>query len=452
MSDNTEAKLFALDSLSNVMLGLGTKNDPMKYNKISQRYLLDKATLENMYMGNGIASLIVNKIPEEMTRAGFKVEGISEENKKRLESDLESLDLKRKMREAVTFARLYGGAAIVFGLNDGQILSQPLNKARIKAVEFLRVYDRHQISEYERETNPRNPNYGQVKLWAITPSRGMMYLVHHTRMQFFDGEILPNQIREQNNGWGKSVLQDCYDEVLRVTGSHDFTLQVLNRIQQAIHGMKNLASTLAQPGGEAIVAKRLQTVDMTRGVLNTIVIDSEETYTIETQSLSGIKDVLKEFVALLAAVSGYPAFVLGQSLGGLNSTGDKEAKVWYEKIESEQNFVLRKPLVFLIETLLNIYGESSSDWKIVFNPLAALTEAEVADIEKTEAEVAEIRVRTFAAAVDNGFVDKQLLKEELSEYLEVDIKTMPTEAPKDKLTENNQPANNANNEGGSSNV
>lgn len=446
---STEAKLFNIDSLSNVMLGMGTKNDPMKYNKIAQRYLLDKQTLDNLYMANGIAALIVNKIPEEMTRAGFEVEGISEENKKRLTSDLETLDIKRKFREAITFARLYGGAAIVFGLNDGQVLSQPLNPNRVRGVEFLRVYDRHQISEYERETNPRNPMYGQVKLWAITPSRGMMYLVHHSRMQFFDGEILPNQTREQNNGWGKSVLQDCYDEVLRVTGSHDFTLQVLNRIQQAIHGMKNLASTLATPGGEAIVAKRLQTVDMTRGVLNTIVIDAEETYTIETQSLSGIKDVLKEFVALLAGVTGYPVFIFGQSLGGLNSTGDKEAKVWYEKIESEQNFVMKKPLVFLIDTLLKTYGETSKEWHIKFNPLAALTESEKADIEKTEAETAEIKVRTFAAAVDNGFVEREALKEELSECLEVDIKVMPTEAPKDKLTQNNQPANNTNNNGGS---
>lgn len=449
MSDSTEAKVFNLDSLSNVMLGMGTKNDPMKFNKIANKYLLDKSVLDNLYVGNGVASLIVNKIPEEMTRAGFEVEGISEENKKRLESDLETLDIALKFREALTFARLYGGSAIVFGLNDGQILSQPLNEKRIKNVEFLRVYDRHQISEYQRETNPRSPMYGRVILWAITPARGMMYLVHHSRMQFFDGDTLPNQMREQNNGWGKSALQDCYDEIIRVTGSHDFTLQVLNRIQQAIHGMKNLASTLAQPRGEETIAKRLQTVDMTRGVLNTIVIDAEETYTIETQSLSGIKDVLKEFVALLAGVTGYPVFIFGQSLGGLNSTGDKEAKVWYEKIESEQNFKMKKSLVFLINIMLSIYGEESTEWNIKFKPLAALTEEEEANIEKTEAETAEIKIRTFAAAVDNGFVEREALKEELSECLEVDIVTMPTEVPKDKLTENNQPANNTNNKGGS---
>jgi len=452
MSDNSEAKLFNLDSLSNVMLGIGTRNDPMSFNKIKTRYLLDKQTIENLYVGNGIAALIVNKIPEEMTRAGFQVDGISEENKKRLASDLETLDVMRKFREAVTFSRLYGGSVIVFGLDDGRTLSQPLNTERIKSVDFMRVYDRHQISEYQRETNPRDPNYGRVKLWAITPERGMMYLVHYSRIQFFDGEILPNQLREQNNGWGKSVLQDCYDEVIRVTGSHDFTLQVLNRIQQAIHGMKNLSSTLAQPGGEAIIAKRLQTVDMTRSVLNTIVIDAEETYTIETQSLSGIKDVLKEFVALLAAVSGYPAFVLGQTLGGMNSTGDKEAKVWYEKIESEQNFILKKPLVFLLNILFNIYGEASNDWDIKFNPLAALTESEKADIIKTKAEACETAINGLAVAVDNGFVERLELKDKLSELLEMDITSMPTEVPKAKLTENTEPANNTQNKEGSNNA
>lgn len=428
MSDNNSVTpvVFNVDGLSNAMSGLGTKNDPMAYNKFKQGYLLDKNTLESMYIGNGVAALIVDKLPEEMTKAGFEVEGISEENCKRLMSDIETLDLMREYKLALTFARLYGGAAMLFGLNDGRVLSEPLRKDKIKSIEFIRVFDRYQMSEFSRETNPRDPNFGQVKLWAITPERGPMYLVHHSRLQFFDGSVLPNTMREHNQGWGASCLQKPYEEILRVTGSHDFTLQVLNRIQQAIHGMKNLASTLAAPGGESIVRKRLQTVDMSRSILNTIVVDAEETYKIESQSVSGIKDVLKEFISLLSAVTGYPAFILGQAIGGLNSTGDNEEKLWHSKVKSEQNANMKKSLVFVVDILLSIYGEAATDWEIEFNPLVELSEIEEADVEKKEAETKEIKIRMFKDTVASGFIDKLELKEVLSKVLGVDIKNMPT--------------------------
>ena len=86
--------------------------------------------------------------------------------------------------------------------------------------------------------------------------------------------------------------------------AHTDSVKLLERSVQAIYSMKGLASLLTTDDGENQVLKRLQLVDTSRGLLNSIAIDSEgEQYDFKTFQFSGVKDVIDATCNMLSALT-----------------------------------------------------------------------------------------------------------------------------------------------------
>lgn len=426
-------------SYSNAVIGHGTKIDPMAKNKIKAAYLLSQQDLNDVFIGDGLGALIIKIFPEEMTRAGFKLEGLNEKLQEKVFEFLADLNFNKKVTEALCWARLYGGSALVFGFKDGGGFKDPLNPKAISGIEFIRVYDRYELSESKRERDPNKVDFGKIIEWHVNPVNGNAYKVHHSRMFLFDGDILPNKYRNQNTDWGASVLQSCYSQLTNLGCSHSYTLMLLQRMQQAVHGMKDLQSILEEPNGEQKVIKRIDAVDMARGILNTVVIDSEETYTIAAQTLTGIKDVLTEFLGMLAAVTGIPVFILGRSVGGLNATGEREVEAWYAKVLAKQEAELTKFYLWATSKVLTVLNRSANTkYKIKYNPLYLLDDKEKADLDKTNAEADAKKLANVKAAIDSGYATRKDCKTQIMEALHVTSLEFPTEVeyvknPKDDI-------------------
>ena len=89
--------------------------------------------------------------------------------------------------------------------------------------------------------------------------------------------------------------------------AHTDSVKLLERSVQAIYSMKGLASLLTTDDGENQVLKRLQLVDTSRGLLNSIAIDSEgEQYDFKTFQFSGVKDVIDATCNMLSALTNIP--------------------------------------------------------------------------------------------------------------------------------------------------
>ena len=73
---------------------------------------------------------------------------------------------------------------------------------------------------------------------------------------------------------------------------------------------------LATEEGESKVLRRLQVIDMARGLLNSLVIDAEgEDYDFKTFQFSGINDVVSASCNMLSALSNIPQTILfGQAV------------------------------------------------------------------------------------------------------------------------------------------
>jgi len=239
--------------------------------------LLPQTILESSYIHNGFARLICDVVAEEMTRAGFDIDGLEESKEESIKSRLEELEATKRFNEVIKWRNAFGGGLIVLGLNDGGELIDPLNEERLSSIEFMRVYDRYEAICARRYDDPMNAKHGEIETWQVSPkSGGASYEVHESRVLVFDGESVPNNIRVSNNGWGASVIQKCFVQLQRLDKSYKLQLLLLERMQQAVHGIPNLSDQVSTKEGEDLVRKRIDIVDSVRGALNTVVIDAAE--------------------------------------------------------------------------------------------------------------------------------------------------------------------------------
>ena len=149
-------KKMNMDSYQNVFMNIGTGGDRSAYSRIRFAHLLTRATLDNIYLGDGLGRRIVDVVADEMFRAGFTVDGAN--NEPEIMSRWDELNLTQQFTDAVAWARLYGGSLMLFGVNDGGDLQSPIGEGEL---EFVRVYDRYQVQPFLRDTNPESATYGE---------------------------------------------------------------------------------------------------------------------------------------------------------------------------------------------------------------------------------------------------------------------------------------------------
>jgi phage-related protein (TIGR01555 family) len=347
--------------------------------------LLSEPVLEASYIHNDVFRNICDVPAEEMTRAGFELEGISEKEQQAIKSKIEELDAMERFSEAIKWRFAYGGGLMLLGLNDGGLFEDELNEKSLSDIEFIKVYDRFECRP-ERYYDTQDKNFGKVELWQISPRDGtQQFLVHSSRVFVFDGQTVPNSVRKSNDGWGASVIQTCFKKVIRLDTGYKYSLDLLQRMQQAVHKIPQLSQELAEPTGEANVMKRVNVVDTVRGLYNTIILDSLEEYDITSFALTGVKDVVTLLAEAVSSACRMPVFIfIGKTEGGLNSNGESSKEGWYTQVGAWQNQQLRKPLDRLI-TLIQIIETKGKDdggnYTLKFNPLYTMTDAQKADVD-----------------------------------------------------------------------
>lgn len=373
----------------NVFLNVGTAGDRSAFTRPSAQATLSQQELESLYEFDGFARRIIDLPAEEMVRAGYDIEGVEHDSEVR--AALENIQMVPIVCDALRWSQLFGGAMIVMLVNDGGAFEDELIIENAKTLEQLRIYDRWEISRQEKYMDPNDKRFGKTKLYHISPSIGSPYVVHESRCIVFDGSPVPQRTRDQNDGWGASKLQQCFDQLTRFGMSHMWANALLERAQQAIHGIPELTNLLRAPGGEALVRKRVDLVDMTRSINNTIVIDSAESYDLKSTSLSGVADIVDRLGLALSAVTGLPESLLfGRQQGGLNATGKGDLENWYAKIGQSQNTLLLPALDRLVTIQLHVMKRYTEDYLIKFNPLSVPSKKDTAETDYKRAQTFEI--------------------------------------------------------------
>lgn len=380
----------------NVFLRMGGPRDRSSATS-SSFTRLEQGQLESLYLADGFARKMIDVPAEEMLRAGWCVEGIDDSHD--VDAALEGIGAAAALTEAIRWADLYGGSAIVMLLKDGGELDQPLREDSVKAIEQLRVYDRHQVVRHRVYEDASDSRFGKTEIYQISPTRGTAYLVHESRCLIMDGAPVPNRVREENDGWGESRLQQALSQLTRFGASQSWANALLERAQQAVHGIPELTNLLRTKDGEKMVKKRVDIVDMTRSVNNTVVIDAAESYDLKSTSLSGVADIIDRLGLSLSAVSGLPESLLfGRQQGGLNSTGAADLEQWYAKVRQAQETRLLPALDRLITLTLKVQGRYDLAYTVEFKPLSVPS-------AKQQAETNKIKADTYVALAGAQMLD-----------------------------------------------
>jgi phage-related protein (TIGR01555 family) len=249
----------------------------------------------------------------------------------------------------------------------------------------------------QKYSDPADKRFGQVQTWMVSPANGMPYQVHESRCIVVDGAPVPSRVREVNDGWGASKLQHAYEQLTRLNMSHHWANSLLERSQQAVHGIPDLTNILRAPGGESMVRQRIDLVDMARGVNNTVVIDAQESYDLKSTPLSGVDALVDRLGIALSAVTGMPETLLfGRAPGGLSNSAKNDLENWYAKIEQQQKTIMKPAIDKIVGVLLHALGQYVEDYKIEFKPLWMPSKKERIETEHIQAKTDEIYVNMGA--------------------------------------------------------
>lgn len=438
------------DGYVNLLNKYGTKQDNSEAYKFEREPVIPDMQLTGLYEGNGLFSKIIDTPAEEALKHGFDLNLKSDELNAFVEDALDDLEWEEKAATAIKWARLYGGALIVMLIDDGRGLEEPVDWEHIRSIDELRVYERSIVqpdyaSLYQQDyggkgVGNRVSKFGQPEYYYVSSIYGS-FKVHESRCLVFRNGVLPEQTSNATYlFWGMPEYVRIRRALRETVTAHTDSVKLLERSVQAIYSMKGLASLLTTDDGENQVLKRLQLVDTSRGLLNSIAIDSEgEQYDFKTFQFSGVKDVIDATCNMLSALTNIPQTILfGRSPAGMNATGDSDFESYYNFVEKIQRLMLKRNLRTLLDVVFRAGIASGDvaeepDYKLEFKPLWSLSDTEQAAVDQTKAQTALVKAQTAQAYVDMQALDPTEVRRRLASDEEFDVEDIISEDDEDDL-------------------
>lgn len=391
--------------------------------------------LAEKYQYNGLFSKIIDRPAEEALKHGMEYNVSDADLKDFLDDALDRLDWEEKAVTAIRWARLFGGSIIVMLLDDGGGLEEPVNWQDVRSVEELRVYERAIV-----QPDPDTYRTGKAEYFDVSSTYGGTFRVHRSRCLVFKNGSLPEYgAAQQYYYWGLPEYIRIHKDLSRALKTHTNAANMIEKSVQPVYKQRGLQSMLAGPNGDEMELKRLQVLDASRGMMNTIAVDMEgEDYDFKTFQLSGTQEILESTYNLLSAVTCIPQTILfGRSPSGENATGESDLENYYNFVEGIQKRMLKKNIRTLLKavTQAGVYDGSIEDpgtIKPTFKPLWSLSEAEQATVELTKAQRAQATAQTAQLYIDMQVLQPDEVRRALSQDGSLNIEDILDNQPEDE--------------------
>lgn len=433
---------FRQDGYTNLLNKYGTMQDNSMGYSYSQEPVITDLELIRLYEGNGLFTKIIDRPSEEAVKHGFDIDYGDEDIAEYVDDRLDELEFEDKFATAQKWARLYGGSIIVMLCDDGGGLEEPLDWNKVTTIEELRVFERAIVQadytslynfHFFDTMNGKKP-FGQPEYYHVYSMYGY-FTVHYSRCLIFRNGRLPEHTTNAlYRYWGMPEYVKINRALRECITSHEDGVKLLERSVQAIYKMKNLAQLLSTDAGEDKVLQRLQVIDMARGILNSIAIDTDgEDYDFKTLPMSGVKDVIDSTCNMLSAVTNIPQTILfGRSPAGMNSTGENDLENYYNMVENIQKQNMKKNARTVIDLILKqgmIEGKIPEvpKYKMKFAALWSTSESEQADISQKKAQTEQTKAQTAQVYIDSGVLDPSEVRKSLANEGDFDIEEVITE-------------------------
>ena len=387
------SKIFNLDGWSNFVTGLGGGRDKNKANQI-QTEIQEWATLTALFRADPMGRRVCEVVPHYALRENPTFSCEDNKIKELLEDEEKRLNLVAKVKEAWVYANIYGGCALVIGA-DGES-TEPLDpKAEIK---FLRVVDRTQINYFgEMDRDFSSENWGEPSFYQVTPINGSPMPFHHSRIVKIHGENLPRREYVANQYWGDSVFTSIAETLGKYAMVQDAMANLVIDYRQLVYKFNNLEDLLQNGQGE-FLQKRVEMMDAVSSIINAKVLDGDESLEIiGGGQTSGMGELADRAIMRVCAERGIPHTVmLGDSAGGLGSTGESERLDFNNLVESQRQVKAVDAIKKILDQCLRANNISVYDYEMLWPSLWLANPKE------------ELEARRAQSEVDRAYVDMGL--------------------------------------------
>lgn len=387
-----------------------------------------------LYAEGGLAARLCDRPADDAVARGWECEG---DPAGLMADEWSRLDVFPVFADALRYAFRDGAAAVLVLCDDGPDLAEPLREDRVGTVTALRPLSGAQlVGGAYRYADPAHPRYGQPTAYRVRDLDGASeYTVHETRLLRVPGEPVARGIRDARDAlpWSgrPRLFGQVAEDLRRYRDALAWLLTLLERKQQPVHAADGLAEMLAAADAErraalaagsavpaddayAVVRARARSVDMTRGILGTVMVDGKDKFSVLDLGLGGTGEIMAEFKTALAASSNLPLTILfGDNAKGLNASDVGSHESYYQFIAQIQNRCLRPGVERLTQILFRqseFRTREPDRWRIIFASMWTETAKEAASVAEIKARARKTEAEALSTFADLGVASPEELR------------------------------------------
>jgi thioredoxin reductase len=386
--------------------------------------------------------------------------------------------VQQKMMEAMIRGRLYGGGALVIGVDDGREAWEELDYDGVEkgGLKFVVVLNRYELNAGPRIYNVSSPYYTRPEYYTVsTPMFGFSgesggaypentgvaqtgvlppqsygrappqpmagkrgpdgtigygtygpLQIHPSRVIEFPGNQLPDwRLAPLGGGWGDSVFQTVVDSLKDFAMIIGGLASMINDMKMDVVQIPGLSQILSKTDTQQKLFNRFGAANQMKSSINTLMLDIEEKWNRIQTSFGSTPELIKISMQVACAAGGIPeSRAMGSAPNkGLDSAGGSggeiDIKNYYDKIAGEQKNKWQprmRPLdICLVRSAL---GRWDDQFDYVWNPLYQESPTEKAAVALQKAQTTQIYVNL-------GLLNEDAMRDAVVGQLEAD-ETYPT--------------------------
>ena len=355
------------------------------------RLTQDWSLLTSLYRSSWIVQRVCSVIPEDaLTDLRIEAPELDNEEMNRLDRVIQRTKIRRKIIDAMKWARLYGGSAAVIML-DGQDedMAEPLRVKDILPGSFrgLFVVDRWSgiYPSTELVSNKASSDFGLPRYYEVRDENGVIrYRIHHSRLIRFIGVDMPYYEAIAEQQWGTSAIESMFDDLVRRDNVTHNIANLTFKACLSVYEIENLDQIFASASSQA--QKRMYSMIQAMGILESNLgvklVNKGDSVQQLQYGFSGLPEVLDGAMLDVSGSTAIPATRLfGRSPAGMNSTGESDEKNYRSTLEQQRSIHIMPALEKLAPVVcMSELGEVPEGVEFKLPPLDEMTPNDKADV------------------------------------------------------------------------
>lgn len=398
------------DGFQNVVAGLETARDKANASDYVLTWL-DHQSLLAAYRSAWLPRAIVD-IPALDAVRKWRAWQAEPDQITAIEATEKRLNVREKVRDTLTAARLYGGAALLM-LTADKAYDKPLAPERIgrDGLHRLVPLTPMQLQPGEVDRDVTSDWFGQPAFYTLSGPAGQPIRIHPSRLVVFHGAQVPDAWA-MSAGWGDSVLLSAMQAIKQADATVANIASLIFEAKVDVVHIPRLRELLLSPGGEAALITRLSVAARAKGINGMMVLEGggqtddkgqpvgKEEYEQKQASFGTLPDLMDRFMLNVSGAAKIPVSRLfGRSAAGMNATGDGDERVYFDHIQSMQELEMQPAMRVLDEALIrSALGARPDDIWYRWQPLRQESAKERAEVFKMVADAARTIAGTGGAS------------------------------------------------------